>query len=293
MKTSEPYIHPINRYHDKIKEDGIVVFDNVRGLPTGDQPFVSPDYVICIGHRGHIDLMYDDYQDYSEQYTVGVIFPNHHLLTVAKTDDYLATLIIADISVIKDPMLNIIEHLRYRYEPHPCVKLDKEQYRKLMHLVEVMRETSRIDIPERSVLLKRQLDLLLRLLSYYRTKKLAERPSDKRVSIQFYNNLKQHYQEHRDVGFYAEKACLSTKYFSTVIKQESGHTAAYWIRTSVVAEAKKLLYAQPELSVQAVADLMGFEEASSFSRYFSRETGMSPVAFRESCIKVSSINSTF
>jgi hypothetical protein len=36
----------MNLFPQKIKEEGIVVFDNVRDLPTGDKPFVSSDYVI-------------------------------------------------------------------------------------------------------------------------------------------------------------------------------------------------------------------------------------------------------
>ena len=78
---------------------------NVRGLPYGENGFVSPDYVICIGHRGRIDMMYDDMPDYSETHTVGVIYPNHRLRTVSHTDDYRATLIIAHASLLNDPML--------------------------------------------------------------------------------------------------------------------------------------------------------------------------------------------
>ena len=79
MKTAQPYTHPMNLFPQKIKEEGIVVFDNVRELPTGDKPLVSSDYVICIGHRGRIELLYDNLADYSGQHTVGVIFPNHSL----------------------------------------------------------------------------------------------------------------------------------------------------------------------------------------------------------------------
>jgi len=35
---------------------------------------------------------------------------------VSKTDDYLATLIVVDASVLNDPMLQIINQMRYRYE---------------------------------------------------------------------------------------------------------------------------------------------------------------------------------
>jgi len=285
MKKSEQYIHPLTLHGSKIKEEGIMVLDDIRGLPSGEKPFTSPDYVICIGHSGHIDLMYDDFQDYSEQYTVGVIFPNHRLVMVDKTEDYRSTLIIADVSILSDPMMQIIEQMRYRYEPHPCVKLDKHQYRKIMSVVEVMRETSQISIPDQRILLSRQLDFFLRLLSYYRTIKLTETPVDKRVSIQFYNDMTKNIHEHRDMGFYAEKACLSPKHFSRVIKQETGHSAAYWIHVSIIAEAKMLLHTRHDLSIQAIAYMLGFDEQSTFSRYFSRETGMSPVAFRNSGMK--------
>ena len=280
MKNVPSYTHPMNLYARRIKEEGIVVFDDVRGLPSGDESFISQDYVICIGHRGHIELMYDDTPDYSEQYTVGVIFPNHSLRKVSITDDYLATLIIAGSSTLNDPMLHIINQMRYRYEPHPNVKLDKREYKMIMHVVAGMRETARLKLPEWRVLMIRQLEFLLRFLSFYRTSKLNETSPDKRVSARFHNNLAQYFREHRDVGFYAEKACLSTKHFSAVIKQETGHTAAHWIHTHIVMEAKRLLHIRRDLPVQAIADMLGFDEQATFSRYFRRETGLSPTEFR-------------
>lgn len=234
MKKTQSYTHPINLYHERIKEEGIIVFDDARGLPTTDGPFVSPDYVICICHRGHMDLLYDDYPDYTEQHSVGVIFPKHALVSVSTTDDYIATLIVADVSVMNDPMLQIINQMRYRYEQHPCLKLDKHEYKMIMNVVELMRETLHLSIPDRRTLMVRQLEFFLRLLSHYRISKLNETSVDKRVSSQFQNNIAQHFREHRDVGFYAEKACLSPKHFSTVIKQETplpiGFTLILWPR---------------------------------------------------------------
>lgn len=281
MKDSQSYTHPITLYNQRIKEEGIVVLDNARGLPTGNMPFASPDYVIAIGHRGRMDLRYDDYPDYSEKHSVGVIFPNHALTTVSKTDDYLATLIVVDVSMLNDPMLQIIQQMRYRYEPHPCVLLDKHEYRMIMNAVEIMRETSRIELSDRRIFLTRQLEFLLRLLSYYRSQKLNETPTGKRVSTQFHNDLAKHFRQHRDVGFYAQLACLSAKHFSTVIKEETGHTATHWIHSQIVAEAKMLLHMRHDLTVQAISDMLGFDEQASFSRYFRRETGISPTEFRE------------
>ena len=282
MKKKPTYTHPMNLYPQKINEEGIVVFNDVRGLPSGDEPFVSPDYVICIGHEGRINLMYDDITDCSEQRTVGVIFPNHRLLKVDKTDDYRATLIVVRESLLKDPMLQIINQLRYRYEPHPNVKLDRHEYKMITSVVEGMCEITRLQLPDRRMLMTRLLEFLLRLLSHYRKGKLNETLADKRVSARFLAELKQHIRQHREVSFYAEKACLSSKHFSAVVKQETGQNAAYWIHRQVVAEAKMLLHVRRDLSVQIIADMLGFEEQSTFSRYFRRETGMSPTEFRNS-----------
>lgn len=280
MKKEHSYTHPMKLYPQRIREEGIVVFDNIRGLPSGDEPFTSSDYVICIGHRGRIELMYDDISDFSEQHTVGVIFPNHCLRKVSITDDYLATLIIVDSSVLGDPLLQIIKQMRYRYEPHPNVKLDKHEYQIITHVVEGMREITRLNLPDRQMLMKRLLEFLLRMLNHYRKSKLNEPGGDKQVSARFHNDLKQHFRKHRDVDFYAAQACLSTKHFSAVVKQETGHTAAYWIHHQVVAEAKMLLHIRHDLTVQAIADMLGFEDQATFSRYFRRETGLSPTDFR-------------
>lgn len=183
--------------------------------------------------------------------------------------------------MLNDPMLQIINQMRYRYEPHPSVKLDKQEYRIIMDVVEIMRETHRLKLPDWKTLISRQLEFLLRLLGTYRKSKLNEASQEKRISMKFHSDLEQHFRQHRDIGFYAQLACLTPKYFSTVIHIETGHTAAYWIRTKIIAEAKMLLHVRHDLSVQAIADMFGFEEQATFSRYFKRETGLSPKEYRE------------
>ena len=162
------------------------------------------------------------------------------------------------------------------------MKLNKHEYKMITSVVEGMREITRLQLPDHRMLMTRLLEFLLRLLSHYRKSKLNEAHADKRVSARFLAELKQHIRQHREVSFYAEKACLSTKHFSAVVKQETGQNAAYWIHRQVVAEAKMLLHVRRDLSVQIIADMLGFEEQSTFSRYFRRETGMSPTEFRNS-----------
>ena len=41
-----------------------------------------------------------------------------------------------------------------------------------------------------------------------------------------------------------------------------------------------LLHMRHDLTVQAISDMLGFDEQATFSRYFRRETGLSPSEFR-------------
>ena len=282
MKKKKNYQHPMLVNALKIKENGIVILNDVRGLPSGEEPFTSPDYVICIGHRGIMHMTYDDMPDHSSKQTVAVVFPNHTLRMVSKSDDYLATLVVVNAALLDDPLLRIINQLRYRYEPHPWVELGRREYGVIMHLVGVMRETANIDIPNWQHFMMSQLEFFMRLLSHYRSVRLNETAVEKRVSTLFSNDLAQHFREHRDVEFYAGKVCLSTKHFSAVVKQETGHTAAWWIHSQVISEAKKLLGMRRDLNVQTISDMLGFDNQAAFSRYFKRETGLSPTEYRMS-----------
>lgn len=265
----------------RIKDEGIVILDDIRGVLTGKEPFFAPDYVICITHKGQMNLMYGDHLEYMEQNTVSIYYPKHIFKEVSKTDDHLVTLIIVNEEVLNDTFLQIIKQMQYSYEQHPSIKLNKHEYKVITNIVKGILEISRIDILDKHKLMIRQLEFLLRIISYYRHKKLNESTTDKRVSVKFYNNLAKHFREHRDVDFYAELANLSNKYFSKVIKQETGQSAAYWIHNHVVTEAKMLLHIRRDLSVKTIADMLGFDEQATFSRYFRRETGISPTEFRE------------
>ena len=50
-----------------------------------------------------------------------------------------------------------------------------------------------------------------------------------------------HFKENKDVAFYADKLCITSKYLTMVIKEVSGKSAKDWIVEYIVLEIKALL----------------------------------------------------
>lgn len=280
MKSNLNPEHPLVVNAQRIKENGIAILYNVTTLPNETEPFAISDYVISICHRGTMNIINDTLPETITPGTIGIVLPNRPIQFVSKSDDFLNTLIVVDSELVDDPLLQIIHRFQYRFENHPSVVLGEREYKVMMKVVDVMHETSKFDIQDHRMMMIRQLYFFLRLLAYYRQRMLNDDMAHKPVGTHFLANLEQHWQEHHDVGFYADLACLTPKYFSSRVKEDTGHNATYWIHSQVIRKAKEMLFYQPDLPIQDIADKLGFCDQQTFSRYFRRETGISPTEFR-------------
>lgn len=91
----------------------------------------------------------------------------------------------------------------------------------------------------------------------------------------------ENFKTQRDIGFYADKLCVTSKYLSTMLKQETGMTALDWIEKHVVLYAKSCLLST-SMTIQEISDDLNFPSQSVFGKYFKRVEGMSPKAYRQS-----------
>lgn len=71
----------------------------------------------------------------------------------------------------------------------------------------------------------------------------------------------------------------SPNYLSDLLKKETGKTAQEYIKLQVLELARKLLLTTKE-PIYCIADKLGFEQPSSFTKFFKVQTGVSPVDFR-------------
>ncbi len=101
------------------------------------------------------------------------------------------------------------------------------------------------------------------------------------VFEQFIRLVGEYHTRYRNVGFYADKLCLTPKYLSKLIKNSSGKSAPEWIDAFVILEAKNLLK-YSDISIKEIVYRLNFPNQSVFYKFFKCRTGMTPSEYRNS-----------
>ena len=87
------------------------------------------------------------------------------------------------------------------------------------------------------------------------------------------------YRRSREVGYYADKLCVTPKYLSEVCKKVSGFSDNSWINRYASIELVHLLK-DKSLSLTDIAYMFDFSSQSHFSRFVQNNLGQKPSAFR-------------
>ena len=106
---------------------------------------------------------------------------------------------------------------------------------------------------------------------------------NKTIARRFLRLLGKNFKEHKDTQFYADEMHLSKKYFSHLIKEETGKSASEWIEEFIVLEAKNLL-GTTDKTIQEISLELNFTSQSFFGKFFKRLTGLSPKEYKKSLL---------
>lgn len=94
----------------------------------------------------------------------------------------------------------------------------------------------------------------------------------------FKTTLEKNYKTVKNPRDYAGLLNLSTSYLNECVKVTTGKPVSIHIQQRIILEAKRLLYHSGK-SVKEIADELGYDDFSYFTRLFSKAVGMSPTAF--------------
>ena len=78
---------------------------------------------------------------------------------------------------------------------------------------------------------------------------------------------------------YANQLAVSANHLTQTVKQLTGKTSASIIRSKQIIEIKRLLV-HTSLGVAQISEQLGFTDQSYFTKFFKKETGLTPLQFR-------------
>jgi AraC family transcriptional activator of pobA len=92
--------------------------------------------------------------------------------------------------------------------------------------------------------------------------------------------IDENFRKERLISFYAGKLAMTSDRLNDHVKRATGVTAGHLIRQRVLTEAKRQLVftGQP---IHEIAYDLAFSDPSHFTRFFRKQTGTTPQAFRE------------
>jgi len=268
-------------YANSIDDLGIAVVDNVTDLPFFKEALLSTEYVYSICHSGRIEALYDMSPISFQAHEIAFVVPNHSILTKKVTEDYRITIVAVKPEIYAKFTSRIENDSHFPYTQMPSFMLTDEQYKVIVSIIETMKMVLNTQAPFATVMATDLFNMLLKMTDFYRRQNVEEPEfAPSRICVKFAHLIGEDLNKQHSVTYYANKLCLSPKYFSNVIKQETGHTAKYWISRHLIVEAKRLLRTRQDLNIQQISANLGYEDQTSFCRHFKNETGMAPSEYR-------------
>ena len=98
---------------------------------------------------------------------------------------------------------------------------------------------------------------------------------EKFIALTFQHSITQ-----REVQFYADQMCITTRYLSSVVQNLTGHSPKELIDVRCIQEIKMQLRTTNK-SMQEIAFQLNFPDQPFFTRYFKKHTGITPAMYRE------------
>ena len=99
------------------------------------------------------------------------------------------------------------------------------------------------------------------------------------ITFQFTKNVFKYCTREKSPQFYADLQNITSRHLTSMIKSVTGKTASQVITEFVMNEAKILLKSTDK-TVMQIADDLNFGDSYTFSHYFKRNEGESPVLYR-------------
>jgi AraC family transcriptional regulator, transcriptional activator of pobA len=135
-------------------------------------------------------------------------------------------------------------------------------------------------------LLRSILDLILTTCTarYPINENLVNKGKGQILVKRFFHLVEENHQKNLSLSDYAGMIGVTANHLTQTVKLLTGKTSSQIIKAKQLLEIKRLLV-HTNLNVSEIANQLNFEDQSYFTKFFKRETGITPIQYRSDSFK--------
>lgn len=250
--------------------------------------------------EGEVTLTIDGTEYHVEKNSILVYFSYSSLHILSHTPNLRGTLIGSDLEIIQPMLYNVTNfNALFGIKQTPYQHLSEQQYKALCQYITLLKDITRkeklctendtcqpinktiVEIARKQAELL-SYSLMLEVLQCYARIATDNVPFSRKDEVlqKFITLLYRKYRSEHEVAYYAEQQFLTTRYFSTIVKERSGKSPSQWIATALLVDARNQLK-NTNMTIKEISDLLCFPNQSYFGKWFKNLTNVSPLDFRK------------
>lgn len=248
--------------------------------------------------EGEVVLNIDEKEYHLHKNSIIVYFSYSTLHIVSHSSNLRGTLIGANLETIQPMLYNVTNfNALFVIKQLPHQVISDSQYEVLCQYIELIKKVMLKTQTENGInqfsekpiseIARKQAELLsyalmLEVLQCYACIDTDNANFSRKDEVlqKFVSTLYRKYRQEHEVNFYAEQQFLTTRYFSTIVKERSGKSPSQWIATALLVDARNLLK-NTNMTIKEISDLLCFPNQSYFGKWFKNLTTLSPLDFRK------------
>lgn len=257
-------------------------FDVKRVFP----PYFRTAMPVCIflkkGYlRGRCNLM--DIE--AKAPCMSILLPNQILEFTESSDDLEGMIVLMSARFTERLNIKVDFDLMQTFQSQRVIPLNEEALATMLQFCEMVKRLSQF--PDHPFLMETAVNLTRAFFFgagyfFHQRPETVAHSRGEQVVDRFLKLVQMHCRKERQLDFYAQELCISSKYLAATVKTVTGKTAGDWIEDYVMLEAKAML-TNTDMTISQISDHLHFPDTSTFGKYFRRHTGLSPKEFKKQC----------
>ncbi|MFZ1496106.1 MAG: helix-turn-helix domain-containing protein [Saprospiraceae bacterium] len=245
-------------------------------------------YMLFICVKGQKEVLLNNIYEKIEQNCLYIFSPENSMSQISKSDDctYRVLLFTKDFLLKNNFNADVLKKFNFFTDgKYNKIHLENDEFLSLIQLFDLLEvKNNKSQSPYQIEIIRSLILTFLYEAQIIFTKKnentnpILKRENE--LNQKFNQLIKNFASTQHNLKFYANSLFVTPKHLISVIKNSTGKTPGSLIDEAILNEAKQNLV-NTTLSIAKIADRLQFADNASFSKFFKRNTELSPSQYRK------------